>query len=75
MAEPVPGLHTHMLVRDSEGKGSEANLATLILGDGFKGESEQAVVLSYGADISGAMRCVRLALVLQGLEKGIADHN
>ena len=59
LAEPVPGLPTHVLVRDSEEKGSDVNLATRLLVDGFNGEYEQAVVVSNDADFAGAMRYVR----------------
>ena len=38
LAEPVLGLPTHVLVRDSEEKGSDVNLATRLLVDGFNGE-------------------------------------
>ena len=58
-AEPVPGLPTHVLVKESEEKGSDVNLATRLLIDGFKGEYEQAVVVSNDADFAGAMRSVR----------------
>ena len=47
------------MVRDSEEKGSDVNLATRLLVGGFKGEYEQAVVLSNNADFAGAMRYVR----------------
>ncbi len=59
LAESVPGLPTHVLVRDSEEKGSDVNLATRLLVDGFNGEYEQAVVVSNDADFAGAMRYVR----------------
>ena len=59
LAEPMPGLPTHVLVRDSEEKGSDVNLATRLLVDGFKDEYEQAVVVSNDADFAGAMRYVR----------------
>ena len=59
LAEPVPGLSTHVLVRDSEEKGSDVNLATRLLVDGFNGEYEQAVIVSNDADFAGAMRYVR----------------
>ena len=59
LAEPVSGLPTHVLVRDSEEKGSDVNLATRLLVDGFNGDYEQAVVLSNDADFAGAMRYVR----------------
>ncbi len=59
LAEPVPGLPAHVLVRDSEEKGSDVNLATRLLVDGFNGEYEQAAVVSNDADFAGAMRYVR----------------
>ena len=59
LAEPVPGLPTHVLVRDSEEKGSDVNLATRLLVDGFNREYEQAVIVSNDADFAGAMRYVR----------------
>ena len=59
LAEPVPGLPTYVLIRDSEEKGSDVNLATRLLVDGFNGEYEQAVVVSNDADFAEAMRYVR----------------
>ena len=59
LAEPLPGRPTYVLVRDSEEKGSDVNLATRLLVDGFNGEYEQAVVVSNDADFAGAMRYVR----------------
>ncbi len=59
LAEPVPGLPSHALVRDSEEKGSDVNLATRLLVDGFNGKYEQAVVVSNDADFAGAMRYAR----------------
>ena len=59
LAEPVAGLPPHVLVRDSEEKGSDVNLATRLLVDGFNGKYEQAVVMSNDADFSGAMQYVR----------------
>ncbi|MDE2697166.1 MAG: NYN domain-containing protein [Chloroflexota bacterium] len=59
LAQPVAGLPTHVLVRHSEEKGSDVNLATQLLVDGFNGEYEQAVVVSNDADFAGAMRYVR----------------
>ena len=46
LAHPVPGLPTYVNVRESEEKGSDVNLATRLLVDGFNGEYEQAVVVS-----------------------------
>lgn len=65
LAEPLPGLPTHVLVRDSEEKGSDVNLATRLLVDGFNGEYEQAVVVSNDADFASAMRYVRDELHLR----------
>ena len=65
LAEPVPGLPTHVLVRDSEEKGSDVNLATRLLVDGFNGDYKQAVVVSNDADFAGAMRYVRDELGLR----------
>ncbi len=59
LAEPVAGLPRYVLVRDSEEKGSDVNLATRLLVDGFNRMYEQAVVMSNDADFSGAMRYVR----------------
>ena len=59
LVERVRGLPTHVLVRDSEEKGSDVNLATRLLVDGFNGEYEQAVVVSNDADFAGAMKYVR----------------
>lgn len=59
LVKPVPGLQTHVTVRDSEEKGSDVNLAIRLLVDGFNGEYEQAVVVSNDADFAGAMRYVR----------------
>ncbi len=55
----MTGQPTHVLVRDSEEKGSDVNLATRLLVDGFNGDYEQAVVVSNDADFAGAMRYVR----------------
>ena len=59
LAEPVPGLPSYVLVRDSEEKGSDVNLATRLLVDGFNGKYEQAVVVSNDADFAAAMLYVR----------------
>ena len=59
LAQPVRGLPTYVTVRESEEKGSDVNLATRLLVDGFNGEYEQAVVVSNDADFAEAMRYVR----------------
>ena len=65
LAVPVPGLPSHVLVRDSEEKGSDVNLATRLLVDGFAGAYEQAAVVSNDADFAGAMGYVRDGLGLR----------
>lgn len=65
LADPIQGLPTHVLVRDSEEKGSDVNLATRLLVDGFNGRYEQAVVVSNDADFAGAMRYVQDGLGLR----------
>ena len=65
LVRPLPGLPTHVEVWDTEEKGSDVNLATRLLVDGFNGEYQQAVVVSNDADFAGAMRYVRDALGLR----------
>ena len=52
-------------MRDSEEKGSDVNLATRLLVDGFSGEYEQAVIVSNDADFATAMRYMRDNLSLR----------
>ena len=59
LANPVPGLPSRVMIRHSEEKGSDVNLATRLLVDGFNKEYEQAVVVSNDADFAGAMRYVK----------------
>ena len=59
LVEPVPGVPRYVWVRHYEEKGSDVNLATRLLVDGFNGDYEQAVVVSNDADLAGAMRHVR----------------
>ena len=65
LAEPVRGLPAVVSVRNSEEKGSDVNLATRLLVDGFSGEYEQAVVVSNDADFAEAIRYVRDGLGLR----------
>ena len=65
LAEPIAGLPPHVLVRNSEEKGSDVNLATRLLVDGFNGDYEHAVLVSNDADFAGAMRYVREDLGLR----------
>ena len=65
LANPVVGLPPYVQVRDSEEKGSDVNLATRLLVDGFNREYEQAVIMSNDADFSMAMRYVKENLGLR----------
>lgn len=65
LAQPVAGLPSHVLIKNSEEKGSDVNLATNLLVDGFNGDYEQAVIVSNDADFAGAMRYVRDGLGLR----------
>ena len=65
LAEPRPGLPSRVMVRNSEEKGSDVNLATRLLVDGFNGDYEQAGIVSNDADFTGAMQYVRNELGLK----------
>ena len=65
LVNAVSGLPEYVLVRDSEEKGSDVNLATRLLVDGFNREYEQAVVVSNDADFAGAIKYVRDGLGLR----------
>ena len=56
----LPGIEIHYgKFRSSKEKGSDVNLATRLLVDGFNNSYEQAVILSNDADFVGAMRYVK----------------
>ena len=59
LAEPVPGLPEYVRILDSEEKGTDVNLATRLLVDGFDGAYQQAVVVSNDSDLASPMRYVR----------------
>ena len=59
LAEPIPGLPAYVRIVDSEEKGTDVNLATRLLVDGFNGAYEQAVVVSNDSDLASPMRYVR----------------
>ena len=54
-----------MRILDSEEKGTDVNLATRLLIDGFTGAYEQAVVVSNDSDLASPMRYVRDGLGLK----------
>ena len=59
LAEPIPGLPEYVRIIDSEEKGTDVNLATRLLIDGFNGAYEQAVVVSNDSDLASPMRYLR----------------
>jgi len=69
---PVPGLPTIVEVKYFEEKGTDVNLATYLLIDGFKGDYEQALVISNDSDLALPIDMVRQRL---GLPVGVVNPN
>ena len=65
LAEPINGLPNRVRVLHTEEKGTDVNLATRLLVDGFNGDYQQAVIISNDADFAGAMEYVRDSLGLR----------
>lgn len=65
LADPIPGLPEYVRILDSEEKGTDVNLATRLLVDGFTGAYEQAVVVSNDSDLASPMQYVRDELGLK----------
>ena len=59
LVSPIKGLPRFVEVQDTEEKGSDVNLATLLLFDGFNNDYEQALVISNDSDLALAIRIVR----------------
>ena len=59
LASPVPGLPKYVKILDTEERGSDVNLATRMLADGFNGIYERAVVVSNDSDLATPIRYVR----------------
>ncbi len=72
LATPVPGGPRTMEVLRTEEKGSDVNLATHLLIDGFHGDCEAAVVVSNDSDLRAPVDAVRNEL---GLPVGIVIPN
>jgi len=64
LVTPLPGGRRTAEVFDTEEKGSDVNLATYLLRDGFQGEYEVAVVVSNDSDLVHAIEIVRDELSL-----------
>jgi hypothetical protein len=64
LADPSPNGPRTVEVINTEEKGSDVNLATYLLVDGFDGDYEVAVVVSNDSDLVGPIRMVRERLRL-----------
>jgi uncharacterized LabA/DUF88 family protein len=59
LVNPIDGLPSIVQVLNTEEKGTDVNLATHLLVDGFKNDYEQAVVISNDTDLILPIRVVR----------------
>ncbi len=69
-ADSPPGARKYVKVLKTEEKGSDVNLATHLLRDGFRGEYEAAVLITNDSDLLEPVRIVRHEL---GLVVGILN--
>ena len=72
LVNPLPDSPQFVEILDTEEKGTDVNLATYLLVDGFEGEYEQAVVISNDSDLALPVRMVRERL---GLAVGVVNPN
>jgi uncharacterized LabA/DUF88 family protein len=59
LADSAPGAPQYVWVVRTEEKGSDVNLATHLVSDGYKGNYEVAVIVSNDSDLVEAVRVVR----------------
>ena len=59
LVAPVPGLPRMVEVLDMEEKGTDVNLATFLLVDGFEEDYEQAVVISNDSDLALPIQIIK----------------
>ena len=64
LVEPIPEVGRFVEVLETREKGTDVNLATYLLVDGFRGDYEQAVVISNDSDLALAVRKARDVLEL-----------
>ena len=64
LARPIGDFDGFVLVRNTEEKGTDVNLATYLIMDGYDGEYEQALVISNDSDLALPIRMVRDKLEL-----------
>ncbi|MDQ3702935.1 MAG: NYN domain-containing protein [Chloroflexota bacterium] len=65
VANPLPGRSRTVEVVRTQEKGSDVNLATFLLMDGFRGDYELAVVISNDSDLKTPIELLRAELGLQ----------
>jgi hypothetical protein len=59
LVQPIPGYPRTVLVYHMEEKGSDVNLATFLLTDGYENDYEQALVVSNDSDLAWPITMVR----------------
>ena len=64
LASPIPGGPRYVDVLDPKEKGSDVNIATDLLADGFRGEYDVAIVVSNDSDLCRPIDVVRKQLGL-----------
>ena len=64
LANPIPEVGRFVEVLETREKGTDINLATYLLVDGFRGDYEQAAVISNDSDLALAVRKVRDVICL-----------
>ena len=70
LVEPIPGVGRTVEVIETREKGTDVNLATYLLVDGFRGDYEQAVVVSNDSDLALAIQKARDVI---GLPVGVVN--
>lgn len=62
LAEPVRGFSGSVLVKTTEEKGTDVNLATYLIMDGYDGEYEQALIISNDSYLALSKKCELTAI-------------
>lgn len=64
LVDPAPGERTRRIVRTFEEKGTDVNIAALMLTDGYEGRYEQAALISNDGDLKMPVEIIRNRLDL-----------
>ena len=59
LVQPIAGLPNYVQIRDFEEKGTDVNLATRLLTDGFSKHFEQAIVVTNDSDLASPIKYIR----------------